>query len=108
MCSVLWTGVVGMCQKNQNEEEGLATAAAVTQAARDRKAGCLPLIGQSGAPAASPTPQGVVGDRHGMRYQGDVTPSPLKQRPNICGICCVQALYQSLMFLISTPQLLGT
>ena len=43
MCSVLWTGVVRMCNKTKlKEEKGLAAAAAVTQAARERKAGCLP------------------------------------------------------------------
>ena len=42
-------------QQNQNKEEkGLAAAAGVTQAARDRKAGCLPpFIGQSGQSGAS-------------------------------------------------------
>ena len=44
MCSVLWTGVVRMCNKTKQKEEekGLAAAAAVTQAARERKVGCLP------------------------------------------------------------------
>ena len=80
-------------QQNQNkEEEGLATAAAVTQAARERKAGCLPPCvgqsgqsGQSGAPAAKrEEPNGPSGKtappppqvRHAESYQGDVTPTP--------------------------------
>ena len=92
-----------MYNKTKIKTMRLAAVASVTQAARDRQAGCLPpFIGQSGqsvAPAAEreepngpsseaapPPPQqgkDTFPDRHGMRYQGDVTPSPLKQRPNI-------------------------
>ena len=64
-------------QQNQNKEDkGLAAAAAVTQAARDRKAGCLPpFIGQSGAPAAKKAHVGKQRLHHGKSYQGDVAPT---------------------------------
>ena len=67
-------------QQNQNKEDkGLAAAAAVTQAARDRKAGCLPPFigqsGQSGAPAAKKAKVGKQHLQHGKSYQGDVAPT---------------------------------
>jgi hypothetical protein len=67
-------------QQNQNrEEKGLAAAAAVTQAARARKAGCLPPFigqsGESGAPAAKREEPNCPSGKHchGKSYHGEVT-----------------------------------